>query len=78
MIMSSEPQQQAEGLAAAKNMREFARIQLQQIGLLDATDEQIEEAVKANDWFLEQLEAIKNRAQFGALDNGNRELGELN
>jgi hypothetical protein len=78
MIMTAEPAQQAEGLAAAKNMHEFACIQLRQIGLPEPTDEQIEEAVKANDWFLEQLEAIKNRAQFGALDNGNRELGELN
>jgi hypothetical protein len=51
---------------------------LQQVGLLEPTDQQIEQAVAAVDELLARLEAIKNAAAFGTLDNGNRELGELN
>jgi hypothetical protein len=76
MIMTAEPPQPAKGLAAANSMQEVGRILLQQVGLPEPTDEEIEEAIKANDVFLAQLEAIKNRAQFRELGNGNAQ-GEL-
>jgi hypothetical protein len=70
LIMSSEPQQNAKGLAAANSMEEVGRILLQQVGLPEPTAEEIEQAIQANDLFLEQLEAIKDRAQFGEATNG--------
>jgi hypothetical protein len=78
LIMSAEPKQNPQGLAAATNSNEMGRIYLQQVGLLEPTDQQIEQAVAAVDELLARLEAIKNAAAFGTLDNGNRELGELN
>jgi hypothetical protein len=70
MIMSSEPKQDPKGIAGAKSMEEVGRILLQQVGLPDPTDEQIEQALEANSVFLAQLEEIKDRAQFGELGNG--------
>jgi hypothetical protein len=70
MIMSSEPQKELQGLAAATSSHEVGRIQLQQLGLLEPTDEQIEQAIAATDAFIAQLEAIRDRAQFGELGNG--------
>jgi hypothetical protein len=71
MIMSSvEPQKELQGLAAATSSYEVGRIQLQQLGLAEPSDEQIEQAVAATDAFIAQLEAIRDRAQFGELGNG--------
>jgi hypothetical protein len=48
---------------------------LQSIGLHDATDEQIEAAIAANDRFIEQLEAIRDNALGGLNTNGNGAAG---
>jgi hypothetical protein len=70
MIMSSEPQKELKGIAAATNSHEMGRIYLQQVGLLDPSDAQVEQAVAAADAFIAQLEAIRDRAQFGESGNG--------
>jgi hypothetical protein len=78
MIMTAEPQQNQEGFGAAKAMKEIGMRLLQSVGVIEPTDEQIEQAIAANDEFIARLEEIRNAAAFGALDNGNRELGGLN
>jgi hypothetical protein len=70
MIMTAEPAEQKEGYAQAKSMKEIGMRLLQSIGVIEPTDEQVEEAIAANDVFVEQLEAIRDRAQFGELGNG--------
>jgi hypothetical protein len=70
MIMTAEPAEQKQGIAQAKSMKEIGMRLLQSIGVIEPTDQQVEEAIAANDVFVEQLEAIRDRAQFGELGNG--------
>jgi hypothetical protein len=71
LIMSAEPEQKAEGLAAANSMHEVGARLLQQVGVIEPTDEQIEQAIEANDKFISALEQIRDAAGFGDLTNGN-------
>jgi single-stranded DNA-specific DHH superfamily exonuclease len=80
LIAATEPATEKSGIAGAKSMEDVGRRLLQQVGLPEPTDEEIEQAILANDKFLEQLQAICDKAQFAELTNGNAqgELGELN
>ena len=70
MIMTAEPQQNPEGLAAANSLQDVGRRLLQQVGLPEPTDEEIERAIEENDKFIRALESIRDRAQFGESDIG--------
>ena len=59
LIAATEPQPQQEGIAAANSMEDVGRRLLQGVGVPEPTDEQIAAAIKANDRFIEQLEAIR-------------------
>jgi hypothetical protein len=72
LIAATSPTEQKEGFAAANSMEEVGLRLLQSIGVTEPTNEQVAEAIAANNRFLEQLEAIKDRAAFLA------EGGELN
>jgi hypothetical protein len=51
-------------------MEAVGRRLLNSIGIVEPTDQQITAAIEANDEFLAQLEAIKDRATF--LDEGGK------
>jgi hypothetical protein len=72
LIAATEPQSQTDGIAGANSSEDIGRRLLQSIGVAEPTDEQVEEAIMANNRFVEQLEGIKERAAFLA------EGGELN
>jgi hypothetical protein len=78
LIAATEPQSKPEGIAGAGSMQEVGRRLLQQIGMAEPDDAAIKQAILANDRFVSELEAIRDRAPFGEATNGNRELGELN
>jgi hypothetical protein len=66
-----EPLPAPEDFSTAQSMQDIGRKLLLSIGLSEPTDEQIEAAILANDRFIAKLEAIRDRAQFGELTNGN-------
>jgi alcohol dehydrogenase class IV len=71
LIAATEPQQDPKGLAAANSLHEVGRRLLQQVGLPEPLDKQIEQAIEANDKFIQALEHIKDTAlQFEELGNG--------
>jgi hypothetical protein len=75
LIAATSPTEQKDGFAADTSMEAVGRRLLQNIGLDEPTDEQIQAAIAANSVFMAELEAIRDRALFGTLDNGNaREL----
>jgi PP-loop superfamily ATP-utilizing enzyme len=62
MIMPAEPPERKEGFASDTSMEAVGRRLLNSIGIVEPTDSQIEQAIEANDEFIEQLEAIRDRA----------------
>jgi hypothetical protein len=71
LIAATEPPAEKSGIAAANSTEEIGRRLLQQVGLPDPTDEEVEQAIRANDVFIAQLEEIRDRAvQFGESGNG--------
>jgi hypothetical protein len=70
LIAATEPPAEKSGIAAANTMEEVGRRLLQSVGLTEPTDEQIEQAIAANDKFIARLEAIREAAQFGGVGNG--------
>jgi hypothetical protein len=62
MIMTAEPAEQKQGLGQAKSMNEIGMRLLQSVGVIEPTDEQIEQAIAANDRFIQALEQIRDSA----------------
>jgi tRNA G37 N-methylase TrmD len=56
MIMTTEPREQS--LENARNMRDVAVALLKSVGFNDPDDDAIEQAIKANDEFINRLQAI--------------------
>jgi hypothetical protein len=69
LIAASEPP--SDGFEQCNSMEEIGVRLLRSVGLHAPTEEQIEAAILANDKFIAKLEAIRDRAQFGELTNGN-------
>jgi hypothetical protein len=65
LIAAREPEQEPTGIKGANSIREVGERLLQAIGLFDPSDEQIEEAISANNRFVAMLEAIRDRAALG-------------
>jgi hypothetical protein len=63
LIMTAEPKQEPQGLAAASSMHDVGQRLLQSIGCVEPTEEQIQAAIVANDEFIAQLEAIRAKAE---------------
>jgi hypothetical protein len=78
LIAATEPQQEQKGLAGANSMQEVGRRLLQQVGLPEPTDEEIKQAILANDVFIAQLEQIRDRFLIGESGNNGNAIGELN
>jgi hypothetical protein len=62
MIMAAEPPERKDGFGSDTSMEAVGRRLLQSIGVIEPTDSQIEQAIAANDEFIGQLEAIRDRA----------------
>jgi hypothetical protein len=58
LIAATEPQSQAEGILGANSSEDIGRRLLQSIGCAEPLDEQIEQAIEANNDFVAKLEAI--------------------
>jgi hypothetical protein len=56
--------------AQANSMHEIGKRLLQSVGFSEPDDISIQAAIEANNAFIEQLEAIRERAQFGEPTNG--------
>jgi hypothetical protein len=77
LIAATSPTEQKEGFASDTSMEAVGQRLLKSIGLDEPTAEQIEQAIEANTEFIAQLEAIRDRAQFGELGNGHADtIGE--
>jgi hypothetical protein len=69
LIAATEPLEKLDK-NLGNSMKEIGCRLLQGVGLIEPSDEQIEEAIAANDVFVATLEAIRDRAPFGEPTNG--------
>jgi len=58
LIAATEPRSDDDGFNSCQSMEELGRKLLQSVGFSDPDDASIEDAIKANDTFVERLKAI--------------------
>jgi hypothetical protein len=68
MIMAAEPPEKPDKLG--NSMHDVGMRLLQQVGLVEPSEDDIQAAILANDRFISELEAIANAAAFGEPTNG--------